>query len=212
VFVGHYSAALIAKRYDPGTPLWAFVLAVQLVDVAWATLVLAGIERVRIDPTLPSNPLDLVYMPYTHSLPAAILWAGGAWAVARLCGARPAAALAIAAAVASHWVLDWVVHRPDLPLWDDHAKVGLALWNWPVVAFLLEVGLLAGSAWLLSRSPAWKEPARRRRLGVLTAGLVAVQAIFVLGPAPPGAAAVATSGIVSFVVVAWWAARVEGRT
>jgi membrane-bound metal-dependent hydrolase YbcI (DUF457 family) len=212
VFVGHYSAALIAKRYEPSTPLWALVLAVQLVDVAWATLVLLGIERVRIDPTLPSNPLDLVYMPYTHSLPAAILWAGGAWLVARLCGLRPVAALVIACAVASHWVLDWVVHRPDLPLWDDHAKVGLALWNHPLPAFVLEVGLLAGSAWLLSRSPAWAEPARRRRLAVLTGGLVVVQVIFTLGPPPPGGTWVAATGIVAFLAVAWWAARVEGRT
>ena len=74
MFVGHYSAAFIAKRLEPRLPLWSLLLAVQLVDVVWAVLVLLGIERATIDFSLPGNPLVLSYMPYTHSLPATLLW------------------------------------------------------------------------------------------------------------------------------------------
>src|SRR5215471_1915811 len=119
MFVGHYGVSFAAKKSDPEIPLWVLFVAVQLLDVAWAPLVLAGIEKVRIVPGVTaSNPLDLYYMPYTHSLVYAL--------VTRR---RPAAtaALIVGAAVFSHWVLDLVVHRPDLPLYDNAAKVGLGL-------------------------------------------------------------------------------------
>src|SRR5207249_566954 len=83
------------------------------------------------------NPLDLYYMPYTHSLVGALLWSLGAYVAYRLIrrfGASHRAALLVAVAVFSHWVLDLVVHRPDLPLYDDTLKVGLGLWNHRPVA------------------------------------------------------------------------------
>ena len=78
MFVGHYAAALAAKAAQPKAPLWTYVLAAQLVDVAWSGLIIAGVERLRFDPSLPGSSLVLEHMPYTHSLPAAVLWAVGA--------------------------------------------------------------------------------------------------------------------------------------
>jgi len=126
MFVGHYGLSFAAKRGDAEVPLWVLFLAVQLLDVAWAPLVLIGIEKLRIVPGITaSNPLDLYYMPYTHSLVAAALWSAAAAAlyglVARQSGGR--AALVVGVAVFSHWVLDFLVHRPDLPLYDDSSKV-----------------------------------------------------------------------------------------
>ena len=108
-------------------------IAVQLVDVLWAGFVLAGIEHLRIDASLPSNPLDLYHMPYTHSLLGALGWAALAGAAFFLWRQERLASLVLAGAVASHWLLDWLVHRPDLLLWSGSAKHGLGLWNYPAL-------------------------------------------------------------------------------
>src|ERR1700693_3000234 len=107
MFVGHYGPSFAAKAIRPAIPLWLAFIAVQLVDVAWAVLVILGIEKVRIVPGITaSNPLDLYYMPYTHSLVAALLWSAGAFAVYRLAVRRGgnSAAVIAAAAVFSHWI------------------------------------------------------------------------------------------------------------
>src|SRR5205809_7053702 len=156
MFVGHYGVSFAAKRGDRTIPLWALFLAVQLLDVFWSVFVVAGLEKVRITPGITaSNPLDLYYMPYTHSLVAALLWSLGAYVADRAIrafGPSHRAALLVALAVFSHWMLDLVVHRPDLPLYDNTAKVGLGLWNYPAPAFLLEVAALFGAMFLYLRS------------------------------------------------------------
>jgi hypothetical protein len=130
MFVGHYSVSFAARARGFAIPLWVLFIAVQLLDVVWAPLVLLGVEKVRIVPGITaSNALDLYYMPYTHSLVAAILWSVAAAVAYRLAvpNAGRTAPFVIAAAVFSHWVLDFIVHRPDLPIYDDVAKVGLAI-------------------------------------------------------------------------------------
>jgi len=169
MFVGHYGVSFAAKRADPGIPLWVLFIAVQLLDVAWAPFVLLGIEKVRIVPGITaSNPLDLYYMPYTHSLAAALLWSLGAFACYRLAVSASAkrSAFVVAVAVFSHWLLDFLVHRPDLPLYDDTAKVGLGLWNLPALAFGLEIVVLFGGMGLYFGTGA------TRRLPIVTFGLI----------------------------------------
>src|SRR5204863_7259819 len=147
MFVGHYGVSFAAKKADPAVPLWVLFIAVQLLDVLWAPFVLLGVEKVRIVPGITaSNPLDLYYMPYTHSLVAAILWSVAVAALARLLPGvtTRSAAVWIGIAVFSHWVLDVLVHRPDLPLYDDTMKIGFGLWNYPAVALALETALLFG--------------------------------------------------------------------
>ena len=118
--------------------------AAQFVDVLWALFVLVGIEQLRIDPSLPSNPLDLYDMPWTHSLVGALFWARRRL---RRCARRLAlerrSRRRWRVTVASHWLLDLLVHRPDLPLWPGSAKLGLGIWNYPVPALLLELGAAA---------------------------------------------------------------------
>src|SRR4051794_7387762 len=75
MFVGHYAAALAAKAAQPRAPFWTYVLGAQVVDMAWAGLILAGVEKMSLDPSLPGSPLVLSSMPYPHSLPAAAAWA-----------------------------------------------------------------------------------------------------------------------------------------
>ena len=207
MFVGHYGAAFAIKRVDPSIPLWVLFLAVQLLDVFWAPFILLGIEKVRIVPGITaSNPLDLYYMPYTHSLLAAVLWSAGGAVVYGLVTRTPLArqtAFWIAVAIFSHWVFDLVVHRPDLPLYDNTAKVGLGLWNLPGPAFALEATLLFGGMWLyLGRAPV-------RRVPVALFGLVmlAIQASVFFGPPPASDTAAALTALSAYAVFAAVVAR-----
>ena len=216
MFVGHYSASLVAKRVAPQLPLWALLLAAQAVDVAWSVFVLTGIEEVRIVAGhTATNPLELYYMPYTHSLPAALLWSLGAalltfaWARRAHAPARRIA-LVLGAVVFSHWWLDLVVHVPDLPLWGDSYKVGLGLWNHVVLSTGLELALLIGAAfWLRADCTAWRQ-AGGRALGVLVAVLVVFHAVNLFGPPPPSAVAVGASSLGIYLLVAgvgYWLER-----
>ena len=222
MFVGHYSASLVAKRIAPELPLWALLLAAQAVDVAWAVFILTGVEHVRIVPGhTATNPLDLYHMPYTHSLPAALLWSIGA-ALLTYAWARPAqpapgawrVAAVPGAVVFSHWCLDLVVHVPDLPLWDDHYKVGLGLWNHVVASTLLELALLIGAAlWLRADRATWRR-AGGRGLGVFVAVLVVFHAVNLFAPPPPSVGAVGIAALAIYLIVAaigFWVERRASR-
>ncbi len=210
MFVGHYGPSLLAKALDKTIPLWLLFLAVQLVDIVWAIFVLLGIEKVRIVPGFTAtNPFDLYYFPYTHSLPAAFAWALGAFVLYKLvrAGNGGRAAWLVAAAVASHWFLDLVVHRPDLPLYDNAAKVGLGLWNYPIATIALEALLLFGGMAFYLRAT---KPLRSSgRFAVIIFGVVmfAIQAGALLGPPPGSDREAAITGLAVYVIfagVAYW--------
>src|SRR5262245_2206311 len=211
MFVGHYGVSFAAKRSDPEIPLWVLFVAVQLLDVAWAPLVLLGIEKVRIVPGITaSNPLDLYYMPYTHSLVAALIWSGAAFAIYVLVARRKhaaGAALILAAAVFSHWILDLAVHRPDLPLYDDAAQVGLGLWNFPSPAFALESLVLFGGMAVFFGT----HPARPVPMVVFGLVMLAIQAYVFFGPPPSSDKAAAVTALVSYVLFAAVIRWIEGR-
>src|SRR5713101_7880489 len=139
MFTGHYGPSFAANAAEKRLPLWLLFIAVQFVDVLWAIFVLLGIEKVRIVPGITeSSPLDLYYMPYTHSLVGAIGWSVLAALLYKLsskAGVSRKAAVYLGAAVFSHWILDLLVHRPDLSLYDDTMKVGFGLWNFRYLAF-----------------------------------------------------------------------------
>lgn len=154
MFVGHYAAAFAAKAIEPKAPMWTLAAACQLVDIGWSSFIITGIEHARSDPALPGSTLVLYDMPWTHSLPAALAWSLGAVLLARAALKLPNwASVAVGLTVFSHWLLDLVVHRPDLELWPGGQKVGFALWDYPVPEQALEIGLIAvcGAAWTASR-------------------------------------------------------------
>jgi hypothetical protein len=213
MFVGHYGPSFAIKSLRPAIPLWLLFLAVQIVDVAWAVLILLGVEKVRIVPGITaSNPLDLYYMPYTHSLVAAIFWSVAVavfvWLLPRV--ATRAAAVWVGAAVFSHWVLDLLVHRPDLPLYDDTMKVGLGLWNYPTVALALESALLVGGMILYLRVTKPINAIGRVGLPIFGVLMLAIQSYVFFGPPPASPAAAAITALASYVVfavIAEWLAR-----
>jgi hypothetical protein len=208
VFVGHYGAAFLAKRAEPRAPLWVLLLAVMWVDVVWAIFILTGLERARVDPSLPGFPVDLEHMPYTHSLVATFAWAGLGFVVARRALGWPlGVAVAIAAAVASHWFHDLPVHRPDLPLVWGEPKLGLGLWNYPTPELALEIAWLLTTVLVLVRSQSVDDPTRAR-IWRLALTLVLLQAVTTFGPVPPGMPLIAASALLTFLWIPWLARRI----
>jgi hypothetical protein len=146
MFIGHYAPALALAAVKKSPGLAVGFLAVQAIDIGFFTLTYFDIEKWRPNPELTGmRKIDLYYMPYTHSLVACLVWALAlgalAWALSPA-GRKTIAAGVVAALVFSHWLLDLLVHRPDLALIDDHNKVGFGLWNTPEIAMPLELGLL----------------------------------------------------------------------
>jgi len=160
MFVGHYSVAFAGRTERNKIPLWVLFVAVQFLDYIWATLVLLGIEKLRVIKGFTAGSmLDSYFHPYSHSLIAAVLWSG----LAGLCykplcrwlgyGYTKSAALVVGVAVFSHWILDLIAHPHDLPVYDNTAKVGFGLWNYRDPEFTVEIALLAlGIALYLARN------------------------------------------------------------
>lgn len=214
MFVGHYAAALAAKAAQPRAPLWTYVLGCQLVDVGWSVLIMTGAERLRFDPGLPGSNLVLEHMPYTHSLPGAVLWALAAGVLATWLLKLPrAAGIAVGLTVLSHWGLDFLVHRPDLELWFGGPKVGLGWWNHPVPEQALEMGLLAmgAAAW------GWRRGLQGRdgwSASVFVALLLGVQVAAMLAPPGGGPVSMGLSALAVYLLitlVAWAMDRAERR-
>ena len=153
MFIGHYSAALIAGTHRDAPKLGTVFIAAQIVDIGFFTFVLSGIEAMRITPgTTVMNPMDLYDMPYTHSLIGALVWAAGFALILKFFGARWRTALIGGLVVVSHWFLDLIVHAPDLTFAGAPPKLGVGLWNYPLIEMPLEIGLTAGALWLYLRA------------------------------------------------------------
>src|SRR5687768_4256927 len=130
MFIGHHAAGFAAKRFAPRVSLGTLFAATMLLDLLWPLFLLMGIEHVRIDSgNTAFTPLDFYDYPYTHSLLNVIGWSILAGTIHWLRRKSWRDATVVGLAVLSHWVLDFVTHRPDLPLWPGGPMVGLGLWN-----------------------------------------------------------------------------------
>lgn len=214
MFIGHFALAFAAKRAVPATSLGTLFAAAQAADLIWPNLVLLGIESVRVVPGATAvTPLEFVHYPYSHSLLALCLWAivlGGAYYFVRSGGAGAlAGALAIALLTLSHWFLDALAHRPDMPLAiDGAARAGLGLWNSVAATIAIEGLMFAAGVALYARTRA-----PTRGLWLLVAFLTIVYIANLTGPPPPSAAAVAWAAQSMWLLVAWawWADRRRAR-
>ncbi|HXE74967.1 MAG TPA: hypothetical protein VNN18_04915 [Candidatus Xenobia bacterium] len=213
MFIGHYGVAFAVKSVEKRIPLWLLFLAVQFVDLLWGVLVLLGVEKARITQEFRGSlPLDLYYMPYTHSLPAVLVWSLAAYLAYRLVASKTDSpshrvSLLVALAVLSHWILDLVVHRPDMPLYDDAYKLGLALWNYPLPALALEIGIYFGGLWLYLRTTSAVTFMGKHGLALLGLGILAIQVVVFWWPVLPSAtiaAAVFLAGYLQLAATATW--------
>jgi hypothetical protein len=204
MFVGHYGPAFAVKAARRPPSLGAAFLAVQLVDIAWAGLILTGVESGRVDPGyLALSDLRLDHMPWTHSLPAALAWSVAGALLYRALDRRGGwgAALLIGACVFSHWMLDFLVHAPDLLLWPGGPKVGLGWWDVPALALASEAGVLLGGFFLYLAATKPLNLAGRIAPWALLALLGALYAVDKLGPPPPDLQAMAPQALAAYLVI-----------
>jgi hypothetical protein len=205
MFIGHFGVALGAKAVAPKVSLGTLFLAAQFIDLLWPTFLLLGIEHVRIEPGATAVvPLDFVSYPISHSLLAV-----GAWALLvagtyqALCRDRRGA-LVLGLVVVSHWLLDAIVHRPDLPLVPGGSYlVGLGLWSSLVASQVVEIGLFAVGAWLYVRTTTTADALGDWTFWGLIGFLALVHAANLFGPPPPNVTALAWVGQAQWLLVAW---------
>jgi hypothetical protein len=211
MFLGHFAAGFAAKRAAPRPSLGTLFMAAQFVDLLWPLMLILGIERVAIDPGhTVVTPLDFTYYPYTHSLVGALAWGvlfGGAY---RLLRKDTRSAVVLGLLVVSHWVLDLIVHIPDLPLVPGtDTKVGLGAWNSEALTLIIEIlPFMAAATWYAAGTL----PTRKRgswALWSLVAFLLLVYLANVFGPAPDSVDSIGYVGLTQWLLVAWayWADR-----
>ena len=185
MYVGHYAASLALKRFEKRASLGVLFLAVQFVDIVFFPFVLLGIERLNIvENFTQSTHFELEYMPYTHSLVAFLIWSGLAYALFRWVVVKShSVAMVVALAVMSHWLLDVIVHTPDLPIWSDASpKLGLGLWNNAIATYALEAALLLAGLWLYLRSTSASTRTGKYGMGIFVVALLLVNIANIFGP------------------------------
>ncbi|NQW29026.1 MAG: hypothetical protein HQ472_00750 [Ignavibacteria bacterium] len=208
MFIGHFAVGFAAKKFAPTVSLAVLFMAAQFVDLLWPTLLLLGVERVAISPGITAvTPLDFTYYPFTHSLVMSILWGfivgGLVYAVSK----NFRNAVVVLCCVVSHWVLDLIVHRPDLPLTLSNSNhVGLGLWNFPIATMVIEFAMLFGGAYVYWKTVKPVSTMRKYGLTALVLLLAIIHVANIFGPPPPSVSAIAWAGHLQwlFVVFAYF--------
>jgi hypothetical protein len=211
MFVGHYAVAFAAKKFHPSVGLVFLFIAVQLVDLIWPIFLLLGIEHVRIDPgNTAFTPLDFYDYPYTHSLVFTLVWSVLLGVAYWLWKRDVRGMLIVGICVASHWILDFITHRPDLPLAPGSSVVfGLGLWNNRLATIAVELALFAIGIWLYLKSTTPKNGTGVWAFWGLVAFFIVIWTGNIFGPPPPSVEAIAIAGNAMwlFVLWAWWVDR-----
>jgi len=205
MFLGHFGLAMAAKRVAPRASLGTTILAAQFLDALWPIFVLAGIESFEIVPGITKvNPLDFTSYPWSHSLAMAIAWGVLFAAVYGLVSKRPRDAAIVGALVVSHWLLDWVVHRPDLPLFPGEPdRHGMGLWNSLGGSLTIELALFILGVVIFLRSSHARDRIGAIGFWALVAFLAASYFAATFGPLPPSTTAVASTALVGWLIFAF---------
>jgi membrane-bound metal-dependent hydrolase YbcI (DUF457 family) len=208
MFIGHFAVGLAGKRFAPRAPLAVLLFAPLLLDGLWPIFLLLGWERVRIDRgNTAVTPLDFQHYPWSHSLLMALVWSALVALAYRTVTRDGRGAWWLAAAVASHWVLDWVTHRPDLPLWPGGPLVGLGLWRSVTATVLVELAMFCVGLWLYLRMTRPRGWGGRLSLASLVVGVLYLY-VANLQPLPAAATehAIALTGLLGWLFIpwAWW--------
>ncbi len=219
MFIGHYGVALAAKKIEPKISLGWLFAASQVVDILWTAFVMAGLEQVEIHPGYTeASPLNFISYPYSHSLLMSVVWGLLVYVLVMwlpmfksLRGTK--AALIMGAVTLSHWFLDLLVHRPDLPLsLGDSHKVGFGLWNSMAATVALEASLLLGGLWIYLR--ATKPDGKRGRFGIFVLCVVLLL-VFTLTTVsqqpPPSGQTMAVTGFFMYLVICGIAGWLDKR-
>jgi hypothetical protein len=210
MFLGHFGVALAAKRAAPRASLGTLVFAAQFADLLWPILLLFGVERVRIVPgLLPASPLDFVSYPVSHSLVAQLGWGalvGAAYFL--ICRSVPRAAI-VGLVVPTHWLLDFISHRPDMPIFPGGGRFGLGMWNSVPVTVVVEYALFAAGVAIYLSATRARDRTGKPAFWALIALLAVLFPASLFGPPPPSPRVLAWSAMAIWLTVPWaaWADR-----
>jgi uncharacterized membrane protein len=205
MFIGHFGAGFGAKAAAPKTSLGTLFLASQFIDLLWPSLVLLGAERVRIAPGITRvTPLDFEYYPISHSLLAVTGWALLFALVYRVVSRYPRGAVVVGLLVMSHWFLDLIVHRPDLPLSPgSNVRVGLGLWSSLAGTVVVELFVFAVGVVIYLRRTRAVDRVGKWSLWLLLGFLLVIYIGNLFGPPPPSVSALAWVGQSQWLLIIW---------
>lgn len=205
MFLGHFAAGLAAKKLTPYTSLGTLLLSAQLLDLIWPSLLMYGVENVKIAPGITAvTPLDFVHYPWSHSLTMAAVWAllfSGLYTFIRR---YPRGGIVLLALVLSHWVFDVITHRPDLPLLPlGGPVVGLGLWHWRWATVAVEALMFGLGLYVYAVNTEPVDAIGSRAFVAFAVALVAIYASTLFGPPPPDVKTLAWVGQAQWLLVAW---------
>lgn len=205
MFLGHFGAGFAAKKIDKTASLGTYFMAAQWIDLIWPVFLLFGIERAVINPGVSEvTPLEFVYYPFSHSLFGVIVWAVVFGSVYFMIKKNFKTALVLGLLVISHWLLDLLVHIPDLPIFPgESVKVGLGLWNSFAITLLLEALIFGLGVFLYYRVTKAKNKIGTYSLIGLTIFLIGIYVSNLIGPPPPSVEAIAYAGNAQWLFVLW---------
>lgn len=205
MFIGHYAVALSAKKVSPKISLGTLFIAAQLVDLIWPIMLLFGIEHVKVDPgNTVVTPLDFYDYPLTHSLIGALIWSVLMLLFYLYIRRDVKDALIIGFCVFSHWLLDLITHRPDLPLSPgSDTMFGWGLWNSLSGTILLEAGFFVIGVYLYYSLTKAKDKAGIYSFWSLVILLLIIYFVNILGSAPPDESVLPYAGLLTWLFVPW---------
>jgi hypothetical protein len=206
MFIGHDACSLAAKRVVPRMSLGLLIAAPNLLDLLWPVFLLLGVEHVRVQhgPT-PFLNLDFYDYPWSHSLAMSIVW-GVVFAIGyRLLTRDGRGAIIGGLLVVSHWLLDFVTHVPDLPLWPGGPKYGLGLWNHTAAAIVVESLMFAAGLAIYLRATRARDRVGSIAFWSLIIFLAVIYVASLLGPPPPNERIVAWSALLLWLLPFWGA-------
>ena len=208
MFICHTAAALAGKRAAPRTSLGVLLGAAVFLDLLWPVFLLLGWERVRIAPgSTAFTPLDFVSYPISHSLLASLGWSVLAGGVYYASTRYRYGAWTVGALVLSHWVLDWLTHRPDLPLWPGGPRVGMGMWHSAPLTLIVELLMFGAGLGIYLGTTRARDGTGRWAFWSLMAFYLVVYLANSFGPPPPDERAVAWMTLAMWLLPlwAWWA-------
>lgn len=205
MFIGHFALGLAAKKIDSRPSLGTTLLAAQFIDLLWPFFLLFGIETVKIEPgNTAFTPLNFTHYPYSHSVLAVVIWAALFAIVYYFFNRNKKGALLLSGLVISHWLLDFLTHRPDLPLSFDESKLlGLGFWNHIILTIIVEGGLFLFGIFFYLKATRAINKKGNVLFWSFVIFLLVIYILNIAGPPPPDEKTIGYAGLLQWLFIGW---------